>query len=133
MTYLLDTNICIYLIKKKPVSVVERIRTESINQIGVSSITLAELEHGVSKSAFPERNRIALVEFVTPFRILDFGQSAAHEYGRLRSRLEQAGQVIGPLDLLIAAHAVAENLTLVTNNEREFQRIPNLKIENWVR
>ena len=99
----------------------------------IPAITLAELEHGVSKSAFPERNRIALVEFVTPFRILDFGQSAAHEYGRLRSRLEQAGQVIGPLDLLIAAHAVAENLTLVTNNERGFQRIPNLKIENWVR
>ena len=133
MTYLLDTNICIYVIKRKPVSVVERIRTKSIDQIGVSSITLAELEHGVSKSAFPGRNRIALVEFVTPFRILDFGQSAAHKYGRLRSRLEQAGQVIGPLDLLIAAHAVAENLTLVTNNEREFQRIPNLKIENWVR
>ena len=133
MTYLLDTNICIYLIKLKPISVVERIRTESIDQIGVSSITLAELEHGVSKSAFPERNRIALVEFVTPFRILEFGQSAAHEYGRLRSRLEKAGQLIGPLDFLIAAHAVADNLTLVTNNEREFRRVPNLKIENWVR
>ena len=133
MTYLFDTNLCLYLIKKKPVSVVERMRTESIDQIGVSSITLAELEHGVSKSAFPERNRIALVEFVTPFRILEFGQSAAYEYGRLHSRLEQAGQVIGPLDFLIAAHAVAESLTLVTNNERGFQRVPNLKIENWVR
>ncbi len=132
MTYLLDTNICIYVIKQRPASVVKRIQSVPIEDIGISSITVAELEHGVAKSDRSEENRIALLEFLSPFRILDFGQMAAHEYGIIRSTLEKEGRLIGPMDLLIAAHAVSESVVLVTNNEREFGRVPNLLIENWV-
>ncbi len=132
MTYLLDTNICIYLIKRKQESVVKRLFTEEIEQVGISTITVAELEFGVTKSQFPERNSVALIAFLTPFRILEFDQAAAHEYGRIRVFLEEKGQVIGPMDLLIAAHATSRNLVLVTNNEREFQRVPKLTIENWI-
>ena len=132
MTYLLDTNICIYVIKQRPASVVKRIQSVPIEDIGISSITVAELELGVAKSDCSEENRIALLEFLSPFRILDFGQMAAHEYGIIRSTLEKEGRLIGPMDLLIAAHAVSESVVLVTNNEREFGRVPNLLIENWV-
>ncbi len=131
MTHLLDTNICIYLIKKRPQIVVERLRSRSIEEIGISTITISELDHGVEKSASPEQNRIALVEFLTPFCILEYDQLAAYEYGRIRSRLEKEGQIIGPMDLLIAAHAVAENVILVTNNEKEFNRVSGIKTENW--
>ena len=132
MTYLLDTNICIYVIKQRPASVVKRIQSVPIEDIGISSITVAELEHGVAKSDHSEANRIALLEFLSPFGILDFGQMAAHKYGIIRSTLEKEGRLIGPMDLLIAAHAVSESVVLVTNNEREFARVPNLLIENWV-
>ncbi|MBT3273777.1 MAG: type II toxin-antitoxin system VapC family toxin [Spirochaetales bacterium] len=131
MTHLLDTNICIYLIKKQPESVVRQMQSKEIEQVGISTITLSELEYGVAKSQYTERNRVALLEFLTPFRILDFDQAAAHEYGHIRTFLEEKGQLIGPMDLLIAAHAIARNLVLVTNNEREFRRVPALKIENW--
>ena len=93
---------------------------------------MAELEHGVVKSGRSEENRIALLEFLSPFRILDFGQMAAYKYGIIRSTLEKEGRLIGPMDLLIAAHAVSESVVLVTNNEREFGRVPNLLVENWV-
>jgi tRNA(fMet)-specific endonuclease VapC len=132
VTYLLDTDICIYVIKQQPASVVNRIQSVPIEDIGISSITVAELEHGVVKSDRSEENRIALLEFLSPFRILDFGQMAAYEYGIIRSTLEKEGRLIGPMDLLIAAHAVSESVVLVTNNEREFGRVPNLLIENWV-
>jgi tRNA(fMet)-specific endonuclease VapC len=130
--YLLDTNICIYVIKKQPPKVIAKIQSETIEDICVSTITLAELEHGVAKSAHQERNRLALLEFLTPFRILDFDQAAARHYGHIRSDLELRGIVIGPMDLLIAAHAQSKGLTLVTNNVREFQRIKDLDMENWV-
>ena len=132
MKYLLDTNICIYVIKKQPAKVIEKIQSEPMEDICISTITLAELEHGVAKSAHRERNRLALLEFLTPFRILDFDQGAAQHYGHIRSDLESRGIVIGPMDLLIAAHAQSKNLTLVTNNLREFKRIRNLEMENWV-
>ncbi len=132
MTYLLDTNICIYLIKQHPQSVVEKIRSVPIETICVSTITLAELEHGVAKSKYPERNKLTLLEFLTPFRILDFDDLAAAEYGRIRTRLESQGRTIGPMDLLIAAHAVSKHLVLVTNNIREFRRVEQLQLENWV-
>lgn len=132
MKYLLDTNICIYIIKQKPSIVLERLQKVKINEIGISIITLAELEYGVAKSDFPERNKLALIKFLAPFEILSFSETAAAIYGRIRSDLEKKGQIIGPYDLLIGAHALAENLTLVTNNQREFQRIPGLMIENWV-
>ena len=128
----MDTNICIYVIKQQPASVVNRIQSVPIEDIGISSITVAELEHGVAKSDRSEENSIALLEFLSPFRILDFGQMAAHEYGIIRSTLEKEGRLVGPMDLLIAAHAVSESVVLVTNNEREFGRVPDLLIENWV-
>lgn len=102
-----------------------------LEQVGISAVTLAELEYGVAKSQYPERNSVALVEFLTPFRVLDFDQAAAHEYGQIRRSLEEKGQPIGPMDLLIAAHAIANNLVLVTNNEREFERVPLPGLENW--
>jgi tRNA(fMet)-specific endonuclease VapC len=131
LKYLLDTNICIYIIKKQPPQVIEKIQGVPIDDICISTITLAELEYGVAKSAHQERNRLALLEFLTPFCILDFDQSAAQQYGHIRSDLEARGAVIGPLDLLIAAHAQSQGLTLVTNNTREFSRIKKMEMENW--
>lgn len=132
MKYLLDTNICIYLIKQKPPKVVERLQKVGVNEIGISVITLAELEYGVAKSNFPERNKLALIQFLAPFEILPFSENAASVYGRVRSALEKTGQIIGPYDLLIGAQALSERLILVTNNEREFRRIEGLTIENWL-
>ena len=132
MKYMLDTNICIYTIKRKPSSVVARIRRTKLEEICLSTMTLSELEYGVAKSSSPDRNRLALLAFLTPFRILDFDQAAAAEYGRIRSALERKGMVIGPMDLLIAAHAKSCNLILVSNNIGEFARIDGLKTENWV-
>ncbi|MGE5582400.1 MAG: type II toxin-antitoxin system tRNA(fMet)-specific endonuclease VapC [Bacillota bacterium] len=131
MKYLLDTNICIYIIKQKPPQVIGRLQKLEVNEIGISVITLAELEYGVAKSISPERNKLALVKFFAPFEILPFSETAAAVYGRIRSDLEKSGQIIGPYDLLIGAQALSERLTLVTNNEREFQRIPGIIIENW--
>jgi tRNA(fMet)-specific endonuclease VapC len=132
MKYLIDTNICIYIIKQKPSVVLERLQKLKVNEIGISVITLAELEYGVAKSNFPERNKLALIQFLVPFEILPFSETAAAIYGRIRADLEKKGQIIGPYDLLIGAQALSEKLTLVTNNEREFQRIPGITIENWV-
>lgn len=132
MKYLLDTNICIYIIKKKPSQVFEKLETLQMNDVGISAITLAELEYGISKSMFPEKNKIALIKFLAPLEILPFTEKAAEIYGKIRSYLEKPGSIIGTLDLFIGAQAKSENLILVTNNVTEFSRIPNLKIENWV-
>lgn len=132
MQFMLDTNICIYLIKHKPADVLERFRQTDISEISISSITLSELFYGVSKSSKPEQNFIALTQFVAPLEILPFGGEAPQYYGNLRTRLEKQGTPIGSLDMLIAAHALSLSLTLVTNNEKEFNRVSNLKIENWV-
>lgn len=131
MNYLLDTNICIYLTRKKPAAVVKRLRAKEPEEIAISTITLAELEYGIARSRYPERNRIALLEFLFPFAILDFDQKACVDYGRIRAALESKGKPIGPMDLLLAAQARSRDLTLVTNNEREFRRIEDLHIENW--
>lgn len=133
MEYLLDTNICIYIIKRKPVQVFEKLSTITIGSIAISSITLAELQYGVSKSSNPTKNAEALEKFLIPIEILDFGTQATVEYGKIRVDLERSGKTIGPLDMLIAAHAKSLNMTLVTNNEKEFDRINGLKIENWVK
>lgn len=132
MNYLLDTNICIYTIDKKPTSVVRKIRSKRPEEIAISTITIAELEYGVTKSLQPDQNRAALLEFLIPFIILDFDQVASLYYGQIRMSLESKGMPIGPMDLLLAAQAKSRNLILVTNNEKEFQRIDNLRIENWV-
>ena len=133
MKYMLDTNTCIYIIKRKPQAVAERFRRTKISQIGISSITLSELMYGVSKSSKPEQNQMALMQFMAPLEILPYGDDAAQYYGDLRFYLEKRGTPIGALDMLIAAHALSTACTLITNNENEFNRIPNLKIENWVK
>jgi len=133
MKYMLDTNICIYIIKRKPQVVVERFLRTEISQIGISSITLSELMYGVSKSSKPEQNQMALTQFMAPLEILPYGDDAAQYYGDIRVHLEKQGTPIGSLDMLIAAHALSAACTLITNNEKEFIRIPNLQIENWIK
>jgi len=132
MVYMLDTNVCIYIIKKKPESVIKKLIKVPIGDICISSITLAELEYGVAKSRHFEQNKIALTQFVSPIVILPFTDDCATTYGKLRASLERIGKTIGPMDLLIASHALAENLILVTNNMSEFQKIDHLKIVNWI-
>ena len=133
MQYLLDTNICIYIIKGQPEATIARFRREPLNSIGISSITLAELQYGIAKSAFPERNKSALGKFLLPLIVLPFDSAASQHYGSLRAELERQGKPIGALDMLIAAHALSENLIVVTNNETEFGRVPGLRMENWAR
>jgi len=133
MEYLLDTNICIYIIKKKPVEVFEKFKNLTIGDVGISSITLAELQYGIEKSSNSEKNREALEKFLTPIEIIDYGYEATVEYGKIRAELEKKGVLIGPLDMLIASHAKSLDVVLVTNNVREFERIAGLRIENWTK
>ncbi len=133
MKFMLDTNICIYIIKQKAPDVIERFHQIEISEIGISSITLSELLYGVSKSSKPEQNQVAITQFIAPLDILSYDDEAAQYYGELRVYLEKQGRPIGSLDVLIAAHALSTNCVLVTNNEKEFTRIPKLKIENWVK
>ena len=132
INFMLDTNTCIYVIKQKPAKVIERFKQTEVSQIGISSITLSELLYGVSKSSKPEQNQIALSQFVAPLEILPYDDEAAQYYGDLRAGMERQGAPIGSLDMLIAAHALSLDCILITNNEKEFTRIPNLKIDNWV-
>jgi tRNA(fMet)-specific endonuclease VapC len=129
--HMLDTNICIYIIRKKPQRVLRRLQRYPVSNIGVSSITLSELESGVAKSIKPQQNKLALTEFLAPIGILPYDDMAARQYGELRAHLEKNGTPIGSLDMLIAAHALSLKCTLVTNNEVEFQRVPGLSIDNW--
>lgn len=131
MKYLLDTNICIYLIRQHPASVIREMAKQLIGDVGLSSVTVAELHYGVAKSAHVERNRSALEQFLAPLVIVDFDVAAAAVYGTIRALLERRGTPIGSLDTLIAAHALSLDTTLVTNNEREFGRVPRLKLANW--
>ena len=133
ISYLLDTNICIYIIKKRPEQVIERLRHTRISEVGVSSITVSELEYGAAKSSRPAQNKLAIVEFLAPLEILPYDDMAAQEYGKVRAYLEKQGTPVGSMDMLIAAHALSLNCILVTNNEREFRLIPNLKIQNWTK
>lgn len=132
INYILDTNICIYIIKKKPEKVFDRFKELSLGAVGISSITLAEMQYGIGKSTKPKKNQEALDQFLLPLDILDFNALAAIEYGKIRSRLEKEGTLIGSLDMLIAAHAKSAGAVLVTNNTKEFKRVTDLKIENWV-
>jgi len=130
--YLLDSNICIYIINQSPKQVVKHIKKLKVHQIKLSSISLAELEYGVSKSRNREKNRNALINFASAFDIVEFNDNDAEIYGLIRAELEQKGQVIGPYDMQIAAQALTRDLILVTNNTAEYARIPKLKLENWV-
>lgn len=129
--FLLDTNTCIYIINRRPAKVFDHFAGLKHGEIAISSITGAELSFGVAKSG-SQRNRAALDKFFAPLEILPFDERAMREYGPLRNHLESAGTPIGSLDLLIAAHALSLESTLVTNNAREFQRVPGLAIENWL-
>ncbi len=131
MKYMLDTNICIYIIKKKPIHVFQKFNALKVGDICISTITLAELQYGVYKSSFPKRNKLALANYLAPITILPFTDGASAFYGSIRADLEKRGQIIGAYDLLIAAHALSEKIILVTNNTNEFSRIPNLALKNW--
>lgn len=133
MRFMLDTNICIYIIKKKPLQVLNRFRTFDVADIGVSSITLSELEYGVEKGTKRQQNREALMAFLGPLEIAFYDDLAAHHYGDIRALLEKTGRLVGAMDLLIAAHARSLSVPLVTNNVSEFKRIPGLSVENWLR
>ena len=132
MRYMLDTNICIYAIKHKPEAVFQKLQTVDPEDVCVSAVTYAELMHGVEKSAAVEKNRLALSMLLANIEILDFDVDAADCYGKIRADLEKKGTPIGPLDMMIAGHAQSLGYTVVTNNEKEFSRVSNLKIENWV-
>ena len=133
MKYMLDTNICIYAIKHKPPEVIKNFLKHNPEDICVSSITYGELMHGVEKSQAVERNRAAMILFLSSISILSFDNYAAEEYGKIRAELERKGTPIGPMDMLIAGHARSERLILVTNNTREFFRVENLEVEDWTK
>ena len=131
MKYMLDTNIIIYAKNRRPETVFGRLRTMSPQDLCISSITMAELEYGIANSSKPEQNRLALSLLLSGIETAPFDENAAREYGRIRKQLSDCGCLIGANDLLIAAHAKSLNLTLVTNNTGEFERISGLDVENW--
>ena len=133
MKYLIDTNICIYIMNKRPIDVIKRFKKVNTGEIGISTVTISELQYGVSKSQQRKKNQIRLDEFISPLIILSYDNDAAKTYGDIRCNLEKTGQPIGPLDLLIAAHAMSQGLIIVTSNDKEFSRIKNLKVENWAK
>lgn len=132
MHYLLDTNICIYLIKKRPSKVLEQFRQHSPQDVAISTITLFELEYGVEKSRYRQRSEDALAKFLLPLNLLDLDRPSAIEAAIIRAQLEKKGIPMGPYDLLIAGLARSRDMTLVTNNTKEFERVANLHLENWV-
>ena len=131
--FLLDTNICIFAIKRKSTNLLQKIYGNLETGILISSLTVAELEFGVSNSQYPEKNRMALLEFLSIFRILDFKETDAIPYGIIKTDLRRKGTIIGPIDILLSAQAISNDLIFVTNNTKEFCRIENLKIEDWSR
>jgi tRNA(fMet)-specific endonuclease VapC len=132
MKYMLDTNICIALIRQKPRAILQRLTSQEPGDVGISSITLAELFHGVEKSERPEQNKSALEQFLLPLVLSDFDINAALAYGKIRADLERNGRLIGSMDMLIAAHALSLDAIIVTNNMQEFQRIKGLVVEDWI-
>ncbi len=130
MSYLLDTNICIYVINQRPPEVLSRFIAHEPDGIAISAVTASELYWGVRKTG-SQRNLRALESFLSPLTVMDYDLAAAQAYGEVRAALEKKGIPIGPLDTQIAAHAIALDLVLVTNNVREFKRVPGLKLENW--
>lgn len=131
LTHLLDTNACVGVIRRRAPGVLAKLQRMSAGSVGVSIVTVAELQFGAAKSLRPQVNRLALEQFLLPLEILDFGAAAAFHYGEVRAKLEKAGTPIGPLDTLIAAHAKSLNITVVTNNLSEFRRVSGLKVEDW--
>ncbi len=131
LKYMLDTNICIYVIKRRPIEVLETFN-KFAGTLCISSITYAELCHGVEKSALPEHNRRQVEDFVSHLEVLPYGNRAATHYGDIRAALESQGKTIGVNDLHIAAHARSDALVLVSNNIKEFERVSGLRLDNWL-
>ena len=129
--YLLDTNICIFAINKKSIKVLNSIKDNIENGLYISSLTIAELEYGIENSKHIEKNRTALLKFVSVFNILDFTEFDGIEYGKLKTQLKKHGKIIGPIDMLLAAQALSNHMIFVTNNVKEFVRVDGLKIEDW--
>ena len=132
MRYFLDTNICVYVINGRMLQVRERLLKENPSDVCISSICVGELAYGAAKSNFPAKNSKAMKVFCSNFQVLPFDDEDAAAFGYIRANLERRGCPIGPYDMQIAAQALAKKLTLVTNNVREFERVPSLKIDNWV-
>jgi tRNA(fMet)-specific endonuclease VapC len=130
---MLDTSICIYIIREKPVKVLKKLRSFDISDIVISTITHSELEYGVAKSSRRKKNQMALTKFLSPLEIVPYDDKAAVNYGQIRSHLEKKGAIVGAMDMLIGAHSRSIPMTLVTNNLREFKKIPGLMVENWVK
>jgi tRNA(fMet)-specific endonuclease VapC len=128
---MLDTNICIYIIREKPINVLKKLRTFDLSDIVISAITHSELEYRVAKSNRRNENQGALIKFLRPLEILPYDDKAAADYGQIRTHLVKKGAIVGAMDMLIGAHARSIPVTLVTNNLREFKRIPGLRVENW--
>ena len=131
MRFMLDTNLCIDLMRGKGAAAFKRLRSLAVDEAGISTITLAELQYGAAKSARPAYHESLIIAFCAPLTIASFDAQAAEVYGTVRAALERAGTPIGPLDTLIAAHALAVGATIVTANVREFQRVAGLTVENW--
>lgn len=129
---MLDTNICIYIIKNKPQSVKKKFQEFNIGQLCISTITVSELIYGAYKSQFVEKNLKAIESFLMPFEIVDYDYMASVEYGKIRANLERRGSIIGNMDMQIAGHALALDMILVTNNTKEFERVEGLTLDNWV-
>ena len=129
---LLDTNICIAIIKQQPKDILRKFNDYQVGQVCISSVTLAELRYGVAKSQYHQKNQAALDEFILPLEVADFDEAAADYYGRLRAGLERQSTPIGALDTMIAGHALSLNVALVTNNTREFSRVAGLQLLDWV-
>ena len=132
MKVMLDSNICIAIINQKPPQALKRFPAYKVGEIGISRVTLAELEFGVAKSQHLEKNQAALDEFVLPLEIANFDRETARVYGRIRAALEKKGTPIGPLDMMIGAHALSLGVTLATNNTKEFSRIKGLTVAHWL-
>jgi len=133
MKFMLDTCILIHIIRERNLNIIRMLRTKMTGEVNMSAVTVAEMEYGAAKSSRPDENRDALYQFLSPLNILPFDQNAAYEYGLIRSYLERKGMIIGSLDMMIAAHARSIPATIVSDNVREFERVPGLTVENWLR
>ena len=133
MRFMLDTNTCVDLIRRRDARILRKMQRLRPDDLCVSSVTLSELEYGAAKSADPGKNRLALAKFMTPLSVVPYDDAVAPVYGQVRADLERAGTPIGPLDTMIAAHALSLGLIVVTDNEREFCRVSGLRIQNWAK
>jgi tRNA(fMet)-specific endonuclease VapC len=129
---MLDTNICIAIIKQKPKDILQKFSAYQVGDICISSVTLPDLRYGVAKSKYQEKNQAALDEFILPLEVVDFDEPATMYYGTLRASLEKQGTPIGALDMMIAAHALSLNVSLVTSNTKEFSRVLGLQVIDWI-